>query len=98
VSPARNVSTSCFVARARDAGEETSLLLWLFLALILVTAPPLLIVGWLQIQHMRKHGPLKARQIIVLIIVLVPAVFFGVQLIWMFVWFVAAMFRSMMFQ
>jgi Ca2+/H+ antiporter len=55
------------------------MLLWLFLAVILVTAPPLLIVGWLQLQHMRKQGPLKARQIIVLTIALMPAAFGVIQ-------------------
>ena len=60
-------------------GQRVSLLLGLFLAIILVTAPPLLIVGWLQLQHMRKQGPLKARQIIVLTIALVPAAFGAIQ-------------------
>jgi hypothetical protein len=40
---------------------------------------------------MRKQGPLKARQIIVLTIGLVRAAFFAIQFIRMFVWFVATM-------
>jgi hypothetical protein len=69
-------------------------LLWLFMAVVLVSAPPLLIGGWLTIQHLRKQRPLKARQIIVLIIALLPAAFFaGIS-----VWSVAMMLRSMMFK
>ena len=92
--PARNVIFHISrLGHERNADKEGFVLFWLFMALILVTAPPLLIVGWLQLQHMRKQGPLKARQIIVLTIALVPAAFCAIQLIWMFVWSVAAMIR-----
>jgi hypothetical protein len=68
-------------------------LFWLVMALILLTAPPLLFAWWLQIQHMRKQGPLKTRQIIVLVIVLVLTAFFAVEFIRMSVWTIAATLR-----
>jgi hypothetical protein len=66
------------------------MLLWLFLAVILVTAPPLLIVGWLQLQDFRKQGPLKVRQVIILI----PVAFFAIYVLAIFVWTVATMLRQ----